>query len=411
MDNEKTYMLTPSQREMLYFWQNDHSDDEVLLSFVVALPYSTDEHRMAKIATVYMQESPVCHSRIVDISGEPRLFPDMNMHLEAEIRYLSDDDCDRYIEHTGVQLDYYAGPMIRILILVTPTRKFYSPIVANMLFDGWSLNKFTNRIMFATFNDDCTPAFNNMSFFSHLERQEANRRSERYNADRQWWFDKVGGNGERLRLTDFAIKEHYEKGRFIKKVRVIDRLDTEARCQKKQITVNEVLNVAWAMALADMTNMASGGRGGQVLFSTTKRGRSRNELESLGNFLFETTVCVDINPDISLSQMVELMRRQLFAANRHSLFTNQDLREELNAYDCGTTVLFNENIHNILVDGNTVLAQWTQYDSAYQFLTGILIGCVGQFEMEFSYSESLYAEEDMERFINRFMHWWHKLLA
>ncbi|MCI6080624.1 MAG: condensation domain-containing protein [Prevotella sp.] len=409
MENEKTYMLTPLQREMLYFWQNDHCDEEVLLSFVVALPYSADENRMAQITTAYMQESPVCHSRIVNISGEPRLFPDMNMQLEAEVRYLSDDDCDKYIEHTGVELDFYAGPMIRIFILVTPTRKFYSPIVANLLFDGWSLSKFTNRIMFATFNDDYTPVFNDMSFFSHLERLEANRHSERYNADRQWWLDKVGGNGERLRLTDFAIKEHYEKGRFIKKVRVIDRLDTEARCQRKQITVNEVLSVAWAMALADMTNMSSGG--GQVLFSTTKRGRTRNELESLGNFLFETTVCVDINPDISLSQMVEQMRSELFAANRHSLYTNQDLREEHNAYDCGTTVLFNENIHNISVDGNTVLAQWTQFDSAYQFLSGMLIGCVGRFEMEFFYSEPLYTEEDMERFINRFMHWWHELLS
>lgn len=409
MENEKTYMLTPLQREMLYFWQNDHCDEEVLLSFVVALPYSADENRMAQITTAYMQESPVCHSRIVNISGEPRLFPDMNMQLEAEVRYLSDDDCDKYIEHTGVELDYYAGPMIRIFILVTPTRKFYSPIVANLLLDGWSLNKFTNRIMFATFNDDYTPVFNDMSFFSHLERLEANRHSERYNADRQWWLDKVGGNVERLRLTDFAIKEHYEKGRFIKKVKVIDRLDTEARCQRKQITVNEVLNMAWAMALADITNITK--TGGKVLFATTKRGRSRNELESLGNFLFETTVCVDINPDISLSQMVEQMRCELFAANRHSLYTNQDLREEHKAYDCGTTVLFNENIHNILVDGNTVLAQWTQFDSAYQFLSGMLIGCVGRFEMEFFYSEPLYTEEDMERFINRFMHWWHELLS
>ena len=409
MENEKTYMLTPLQREMLYFWQNDHCDEEVLLSFVVALPYSADENRMAQITTAYMQESPVCHSRIVNISGEPRLFPDMNMQLEAEVRYLSDDDCDKYIEHTGVELDYYAGPMIRIFILVTPTRKFYSPIVANLLLDGWSLNKFTNRIMFATFNDDYTPVFNDMSFFSHLERLEANRHSERYNADRQWWLDKVGGNVERLRLTDFAIKEHYEKGRFIKKVKVIDRLDTEARCQRKQITVNEVLNMAWAMALADITNITK--TGGKVLFATTKRGRSRNELESLGNFLFETTVCVDINPDISLSQMVEQMRCELFAANRHSLYTNQDLREEHKAYDCGTTVLFNENIHNILVDGNTVLAQWTQFDSAYQFLSGMLIGCVGRFEMEFFYSEPLYSEEDMERFINRFMHWWHELLS
>ena len=409
MENEKTYMLTPLQREMLYFWQNDHCDEEVLLSFVVALPYSADENRMAQITTAYMQESPVCHSRIVNISGEPRLFPDMNMQLEAEVRYLSDDDCDKYIEHTGVELDYYAGPMIRIFILVTPTRKFYSPIVANLLLDGWSLNKFTNRIMFATFNDDYTPVFNDMSFFSHLERLEANRHSERYNADRQWWLDKVGGNVERLRLTDFAIKEHYEKGRFIKKVKVIDRLDTEARCQRKQITVNEVLNMAWAMALADITNITK--TGGKVLFATTKRGRSRNELESLGNFLFETTVCVDINPDISLSQMVEQMRSELFAANRHSLYTNQDLREEHKAYDCGTTVLFNENIHNILVDGNTVLAQWTQFDSAYQFLSGMLIGCVGRFEMEFFYSEPLYTEEDMERFINRFMHWWHELLS
>ena len=83
MENEKTYMLTPSQREMLYFWQNDHCDEEVLLSFVVALPYSADENRMAQITTAYMQESPVCHSRIVNISGEPRLFPDMNMQLEA----------------------------------------------------------------------------------------------------------------------------------------------------------------------------------------------------------------------------------------------------------------------------------------------------------------------------------------
>ena len=211
MENEKTYMLPPLQREMLYFWQNDHCDEELLLSFVVPIPYHTDEHLMAKIATLYMQESPVCHSRIVDISGEPRLFPDMNMQLEAEVRYLSDDDCDKYIEHTSVELDYYAGPMIRIFILVTPTRKFYSPIVANLLLDGWSLSKFTNRIMFATFNDDYTPVFNDMSFFSHLERLEANRHSERYNADRQWWLDKVGGNVERLRLTDFAIKEYYEK--------------------------------------------------------------------------------------------------------------------------------------------------------------------------------------------------------
>ena len=112
-----------------------------------------------------------------------------------------------------------------------------------------------------------------------------------------------------------------------------------------------------------------------------------------------------------MSQMVEQMRCELFAANRHSLYTNQDLREEHKAYDCGTTVLFNENIHNILVDGNTVLAQWTQFDSAYQFLSGMLIGCVGRFEMEFFYSEPLYTEEDMERFINRFMHWWHELLS
>ncbi len=406
MEN-KSYMLTPCQRQAYDYWKLDPADDTLVIEPSVALSYDTDVEALVTEAERLIDDIVVLHARVVEIGGEPRLIFDPAVRPMVEVCYVSDAEAEEIIDHRHVLPDLNRGPMAHFMILVTPTRKFIRASISNLLCDGWSICMITNRLPLGTLQHWTSISETQNSFPAYLEQLEAQRQSPRFERDRAWWMDYMKGVD---RLTDFAIQEEYEDGKVILKKRIFDKTTLNAACQQQQCMLSEALLTAWAMALRDMT--AGDEAHSDITLITLNRGRTRQQMDALGNYIVEKALRVDVAAEDHPTDVLQKVRHANFVTNLHCLFTEQDLEPYIGDRDQGTCVLYNEGMDHAesVVEGEVIPPRYTVPTKTCEFLTGILWGRQDTCELEVTYSEPLYREEDVERFVVRVEHWIREIL-
>lgn len=398
----KSYMLTPMQRQTYDYWKLDPDDDTLVIGRAHWLNYDTDVEELVAEAERLIALLWVLHARVAEIGGELRLIYDPGVNPPLDVLYVSEEEADDIIDHQHYLLDLNQGPLAHFQIIVSPTRKFFRSSISNMLCDGWSISMITNRIPIGTLHHWTEVSEELNSFPAYLEQLEALRRSPRYERDRAWWIDYMQGIDQ---LTDFAIKEEYEAGRVVLKLRIYDKATIDAACRRQEISVTETLLTAWALALRDMTAAAEDLS--TISFITLNRGRTKRQMEALGNFLLEKALRIEIAATDKPMDVLQKVRHANFVTQLHSLFTEQDLEPYIGDCDRGTCVFFNEVIDHSesVVEGVTPCFRNPEQTETSEFLSGILWGRQDKYELEVSYSEPLYREEDVERFVERFDHW------
>ncbi len=403
----KTYMLTPFQRQLYDYWKIAPKDDSLVIEPHLPLSNDVDVEALIAESQKLIKDVWVLHTRVIEAAGEPRLLFVPAITPRWEVVNLSDDEADEYISHQHHLLDLNKGPMARFVVIVTPTRKFLKSAISNMLCDGWSISMIANRIPFGTMNHWTSISKEQNQFPMYLEQLEALRASFRFERDREWWIEYMKGVD---RLTDFAVREEYEVGKVILKRRIFDKASIDAACQKQKISVIEALLTAWAMALRDMTAVSESLS--TITFITLNRGRTRRQMDVLGNFLIEKALRVDIAVDDTIVEVMRKVRRANFVTNLHSLFTEQDLEPYIGDCDQGTCVIYNEDMDHAesIVDGVVPHPCYPEPTETCEFLSGILWGRKDKYELEVTYSEPLYREEDVDRFVERVVYWFNECL-
>lgn len=381
-------------------------DDSLNIAHTEQLPHDIVPEEFAAEVKRLINQLTMLHARVAEVEGEPRFVFDMGMELEVSVMYISDDEADARMKHQGIVFDMQKGPMACYQVFVTPTRKLMNTTISNMLCDGWSYTVYGNGVVMGALNHwECINS-NQNTFPMYLDELENLRRTPRFDCDRDWWIEYMRDVN---RLSDFAIKEDYENGRLICKRLQYNKTQLEENCRRNKISVTEVLLTAWAMALGEMTCKD---RGKTVTFITTTRGRTRKYFESFGNYLVEKALRIDIGPMDTPKEALQKVRHANFVTNRHNLFTEQDLEPYIGDSDRGTCVLFNEDIDHTEweVDGRHPRIVYEQPAETCEFLMGILWGRPDCYEMEVTYSQPLYREEDVDRFVERFDYWFRELL-
>lgn len=403
----KSYMLTPFQRQTYDYWKLDPDDDTLVIGRAHWLNYDTDVEELVAEAERLIALLWVLHARVAEIGGELRLIYDPGVTPPLDVLYVSEEEADDIIDHQHYLLDLNQGPLAHFQIIVSPTRKFFRSSISNMLCDGWSIIRISNRIPIGTMHHWTSITEEQNSFTDYLEQLEKLRKSTRFERDRDWWIAYMEGIDQ---LTDFAVKDEYEVGRVVLKQRIYDSAILDAASQRNRISIAEALLTAWAMALRDMTSASEALN--SISFITLNRGRTKQQLEVLGNFLVEKALRIDIAAEDTPVQVLEKVRHANFVTNLHSLFTEQDLEPYIGDSDRGTCVLFNEGMDHTesWVDGIVPSPRYPEPSETSEFLSGILWGRGDRYELEVTYSEPLYREEDVDRFVERFDHWFCEIL-
>lgn len=403
----KSYMLTPVQRQTYDYWKLDPDDDTLNIEPTHLLNYDTDVEVLVTESERLIAQLLVLHARVVEIEGEPRWVFDPEVNPEVELLHVSDEEAEEIINHQHHLFDLNQGPLAHFQVIVTPTRKFFWVSISNMLCDGWSISRISNRIPIGTMHHWTSITEEQNSFTDYLEQLEELRKSTRFERDRDWWIAYMAGIDQ---LTDFAVKDEYEVGRVVLKQRIYDSAILDAASQRNRISIVEALLTAWAMALRDMTSASEALN--SISFITLNRGRTKQQLEVLGNFLVEKALRIDIAAEDTPVQVLEKVRHANFVTNLHSLFTEQDLEPYIGDSDRGTCVLFNEGMDHTesWVDGIVPSPRYPEPSETCGFICGILWGRGDRYELEVTYSEPLYRKEDVERFMERFDHWFCEIL-
>lgn len=403
----KTYMLTPVQRQTYDYWKLDPDDDALNIEPAIGLSYDTDAEVLLAEAERLIDDIVVLHARVVEIGGEPRMEFAPEVKPKIEVLYLSEEEAEQIMDHRHDSFDLNRGPLAHFRLIVTPTRKLFRISISNLLCDGWSISMIINRIPIGTEHHWTSISEHQNSFPEYLEQLEELRLSPRFERDRDWWMEYMKGID---RATDFAIKDEYEVGRVIQKLHVFNKPETDAACMRRRISISEAMLTAWAMALRDMTSASDALS--SICFITLTRGRTRQQLDVLGNFLQEKVLRVDIAAEDTPADVLGKVRHANFVTQLHSLFTVQDLASCIGTGNRGTCVLFNEEIDHGegMVNGVFPRVRHTMPTETCEFITGILWGRYGQYELEITYSEPLYREEDVDRFMERFVYWFNEIL-
>lgn len=396
-------MLTPVQRQTYEYWKLDPTDDSINIVHTELLPSETDVVDFAAEMKRLARQLTILQTRVEERNGEPRLVYDHNIEVEVTVHEISDEEADARMKHQGILFDMNKGPMVCFNIFVTPTRKLINTAQSNMLLDGWSMN--TMNIMLVkgalTHLESFSEEYN--LFPEHLVHLEEQRRSPRFEHDKSWWLDYMKGIDH---LTDFAIKEDYECGKMVFRTCFFDKGSVLEACHRKSIAPAEVLLAAWTLALADMTQQKT------ITFITSNRGRTRRQMNVLGNYLVEKALRIDVEPGDTPMEVVTKVQHANFMTNLHHLFTEQDLEPYIGASDCGTCVIFNEDMDHTewTVEGKRPKRVFEIPTETCEFLCGIMWGRNNRYELELTYSEPLYREEEVDRFLERFVSWFHEFL-
>lgn len=398
LGNKETYPLTGLQREYFQCWKREPKNSELILSLVTPIPYYTDISWFVKIHDELCADSPVLHTRFVETEDSVRQYCDTSMEIKCEVLNLTDEEMDSYKDQAQQYFDFLKGPLVKNAVIITPTRKFFNICAAHILFDGAGLQIFANDLFHTVYLKKPFSKKGDVTFYEHLKDIEKLKLSLRFQKDKEWWKNHLQGISN---ITDFAIVESCQEGnRILKKVSMPRTVILDA-CKKKQITVNEMLTTAWALALSATCKM-KGKPYDNVTFTSLKRGRKKEQRDSYGNFLFESILRLDEITSRTPMENLLAVRSELLSTNRRYLFTRQDCRDAFGFNEQGTTVIYDGDMESVDLNGQKTVAEWTKLQTTTEFLNGILWSRHENFEMEFFYSEILYQEEDVNAFIDFF---------
>lgn len=245
------------------------------------------------------------------------------------------------------RFDLRNGPLIRFLLIELPCQRWHLIVTAHhIVIDGWSLPVFISE-MLALYREGgnlaCLPPTRPYrDYIGWLADRDVV-------AAEKLWRNHLSGIG-RPTLLSPALGGH-GGGAPTRTEIVFDDIEAErlaAGARSRGVTLNTLLQLAWALVLARLTDSD------EVVFGVTVSGRppELSGVESMvGLFINTIPLRVTLDPKISVAQLSTVVQREAATLRDHSFLTHAQLRTLAGVGEMFDTLLVYESFPAVDIVG------------------------------------------------------------
>ncbi|MFI7409575.1 amino acid adenylation domain-containing protein [Streptomyces sp. NPDC049627] len=324
--------LSPLQEGMLFHATFDHAGPDVYASQrVLALDGPLDVARLRASWQVLLDRHPVLRASFAQrASGEQVLAVVRDVPLpwrEADVSALpgpaAQAEAARLAEaEKAERFDLAAPPLLRLLLIRLDEHRHHQVITSHhTLLDGWSMSVVFAELaeVYAAGGDGRTlpAATSYRAYLAWLARQD------RESARHAWRSALAGAEEPTLVVPEEAVRAAVvpRPVSFEFSDELTDAVSTSAR--DRGVTVNTVLQAAWALVLARLVGRTD------VVFGTTVAGRHADlpGIESIvGPFINTVPVRADLAPDRPVAELLTDLRDHHVSLMPHQHMGLQEIR-------------------------------------------------------------------------------------
>ncbi len=324
--------------------------------------------------------------------------------------YLADALNRLLTEDHAVSFDLTAPPLLRLALVRTGDERYELVLTAHhLLFDGWSELILLEELLrlYAAGGDPAAlpPVRDFRVFLSWLAKQDADA------AARAWAAELDGVDGPTL----LASGDKEVAGSGIDKVEVSVRAgDLARRAAESRVTVNTLLQGAWAVLLGQLTGRQD------VVFGTTVAGRPPGlpGVESMiGSFINTVPVRVRCAPGTTLAELLTEVQNGQAALMDHHFHGLADIHEAAGVSELFDTLMVfqsypvdRDGIAEAAADAGVSFAGVRSAPGG-NYPVNLLVETGEELRLSFDYHTGAFAREAVERIADRFLRVLRQIVA
>ncbi len=231
-------------------------------------------------------------------------------------------------------------------------------------------------------------------FMAALEEHEAYRNSEKYQKDRDYWFDEFQGVNEPSKITEKRATKHDVSRISIRmnehELQVLNRFTSTTKD-----SLFHAYMAAFAVYLSRMNRME------EVNIATTIHNRFGKNLKStVGMFADTILYRISVNPDDRYADMIAEVKQKIFASLKHSRFNYTETKKELlvknnNQLELLDVIINYQVVHKSFQDDVDV--RWQNCKKQFNSLTVNICDWEnnGQFSIDYDYLDCVLTEKEI----------------
>ncbi|MBP9100681.1 MAG: amino acid adenylation domain-containing protein [Nitrosomonas sp.] len=319
---EDLYPLSPMQTGMLFhsvfdrnggMYLNQLSADIEHLSverFKAAWQAAIDRHEILR--TGFVQEGKIPLQWVAKAAELPFIVHDWRNQNTHPLTYQRRDlDALAQSEHTS-GIDLRKPPLVRIVVVrLTEERYHVIMTIHHLLLDGWSTSQLLGEVL-RHYGGAALP-----SSRTHYRDFIEWLRDRDQEASKIYWQERLRHTTESTRLADVVSAPTISGGGYREFIHPLNRTLTDDLvhfCKREHITINTIIQAAWALLLGHYTGQQT------VTFGVTVAGRPADLPEAdqmLGLFINTLPVNIALQPERTIGAWLQDLQIQNLASREH----------------------------------------------------------------------------------------------
>ncbi|MEU3221479.1 condensation domain-containing protein, partial [Streptomyces sp. NPDC006971] len=342
---EDVYPLTPLQAGMLFHALADPGSSAYVEQFVFRLDGVSDVERLARAWRTVVARSDALR---VSLAWEGLSEPVQVVHRDVTVPVTVLDWSDLTEEGQAAALaelldqdrahgiDLASGPLLRVALArlsadaVQVVWTFH-----HVLLDGWSTAALVPDVLAEYADDGAGRAARSRGSFGEYVRWLVGQDAD---AGRAFWRGRLAGVTDPVALPYDRLPGEVERGRESGRVPVVLGAGLASRvggfARRHRLTVNAVVQGAWALLLSQSAGASSGSGSGDVVFGATVSGRPADlpgVEDILGLFINTVPVRVRVDPSARVASWLGGVQSDLVESRQYEYVALSDIETDLPA--------------------------------------------------------------------------------
>lgn len=395
----KTYPLLDSQLGILLSCTCAPASTAWNLPSVICFDKTVSPKRLLNAILRVCEERTELHVQFIRTEdGVYRQYADKNIEIPAFLSKMSDQEADLYMSKGFVRpfLLFTRQALCRFEVVETETRVLLLSDLHHSIADGFTIA----RQLIGT---DLPTAYLGkrleapaMTLFDWALREQEVAHSPAYNRARDY-FQKLFSDAEVTRLSD---KGGLEDGKCLSDSFSVRMGDIDGWCEARHVSAFHFLMAAFSLTLGKLSYHQ------KVAFCTLNHGRYDKRLSAAyGMFVNTVPVVVDMPPNISVSMLVEQIRKRLLDNYRHRGYPFTRFCSDLGVVP-KITFGFQSNgiLEQMVIEGRRFPGKQLARQDAQSDFSVMAYSSGEDYDLRVEASDAAFSREDLGRFCGAMRH-------
>ena len=316
--NSPKYPLSQEQLG-IYFEAIQHPEwTNYNLAMDVRFSRGIDTERLQQAILQVVAAYPLLRTRFCEENGEPRQYTDPSLEIEVPVECLADAAVEARIEAFVRPFDLSRGPLVRFLLLETPTALWLVQDMHHILCDGTSATLF-NRLLELAYSGQPLPE-EAMSFYEYAQKAQQKRQQQEYQTAAAYYRERFAG----AEGTVLPEQLSSDAGAYSQVELPVDKAAIQQFCAAHHFSAIWLFMSAFELAASRLA------REDTVVYASSYHGRANPAVKAtLGMFVQTLPLLVKLPADMPVLDFIRGHKENFFAAVKHTVYSFSDFVSEL----------------------------------------------------------------------------------